>query len=66
LWEIASEAPPSLPPIEPIPYDAASINAIPKPSTDFFSILDGIKNKLDVAINANFKFSFIFFKKTTS
>ena len=29
---MASEAPPSLPPIEPTPYDAASINEIPKPS----------------------------------
>ena len=33
---IASEAPPSLPPIDPTPYDAASIKEIPKPSTDFF------------------------------
>ena len=63
---MASDAPPSLPPIEPTPYDAASINEIPKPSTDFFSILVGIRNKFDVAINANFKFSSIFFKKTAS
>ena len=32
---IASEAPPIVPPIEPVPYAAASINDIPKPSTDF-------------------------------
>ena len=33
---MASEAPPSLPPMEPTPYDAASMKDIPKPSTDFF------------------------------
>ena len=39
LCTIASEHPPSLPPIDPIPYEAASIKEIPKPSTELFSIL---------------------------
>ena len=39
---------------------------IPKPSIDFFSIREGIKNKFDSEINATFKSKSIFFKKTTS
>ena len=52
--------------IEEIPYDAASINEIPKPSTELLTLRVGIKNKLDSDNNANLKFSFIVFKKTTS
>ena len=49
---MASGAPPSLPPIDPTPYEAASIKEIPKPSTDLFYIREGIRNKLDSAISA--------------
>ena len=66
LCIIASGAPPSLPPIDPTPYEAASMKEIPKPSTDFFSIRDGIKNKLDSAIRDIFRSKSIFFKKITS
>ena len=40
LSSMASEAPPSLPPMDGIPYWAASTNAMPNPSTDFLCIIE--------------------------
>ena len=38
---------------------------IPKPSTDFLSTIDGIKNKLDFCMRDTFNFWSILFRNTT-
>ena len=62
---MASDAPPSLPPIDAVLCCPASIKDIPNPSTDFLCIIEGIIKISASFKKADFKLKLIFFLKIT-